>query len=122
MDFLTAAVTLHSGATVTVCAWSYLNFSASLADYRNLLAAFRERIGAGTGELPQQLLLDRVIMAAVPAEADRGLIMAADLPLLLDAIFVLNRVEDITAKSLGLHMRLLQAEASALETPLNSTS
>lgn len=118
----TAALTLSSGVTVTVTAWPYASFAACLADYRALLKAHRERAAFTEGStLPEQLLLDRFLLANVPSDADRAQVTAADYPELLEAVHVLNRVETVVAKPLGLHQRLLQAEITVMEMPTDGT-
>lgn len=113
---------LQSGANVTVQAWSYLHFAANYADYRALLAAFRERVGGTSGDEPQQLLLDRVVLASVPKLEDRELLGAADLPDLLVAIAELNTLPDIAGKALDLLQQLQQAELQALAPELSTTT
>lgn len=121
MDTLTRPLTLQSGVSVTVHAWPYLTFTASFLDFRHLLSAFRGAAGGEEAGLPQQLLLDRVLLSSVPGEADRQQVMAADLPELLEAIYDLNRLEDVAAKPLSLYTRLLQAETGSLEALHQST-
>lgn len=112
----------QSRASITVQAWSYLHFAANYADYRTLLASFRERVGGAAGDEPQQLLLDRVILASVPRPEDRELLGAADLPDLLVTIAELNSLSDIAGKALDLLQQLQQAEIQALGPELMTTS
>lgn len=118
MDFLTSALTLQSGLSITLRAWPYLTFTANYLDFRNLLLAFREHAQfAADSDLPQQALINRVVAASVPEEKDRELMAAGDIGALLEAIFELNRLTDVAAKPLSLYQRLLQAEMSSLEPP-----
>lgn len=118
----TAALTLTSGVTITVTAWPYATFAACLADYRALLRAHREHAAfAEGGHLPEQVLLDRFLLANIHREPDRAQVTAADHPDLLEAVHVLNRVETVVAKPLGLYQRLLQAEMAVMETPTGGT-
>lgn len=118
-----APLDLTSGVTITLTPWPYLHFAARYAEYRRLLTAFRERaIFREDSEHPQDTLLERVILGAVPSEGDREQILTPDLGLLLEAIHDLNRLDEVAAKPLGLYQRLLQAESSALETPSAPTS
>lgn len=119
----TAALTLTSGVTITVTAWPYASFAACLADYRALLKAHREHAAFAEGsDLPEQVLLDRFLLANIHSGKDRAQVTAADYPELLEAVHALNRVETVVAKPLGLYQRLLQAEMTSLETPTAATS
>lgn len=115
MDSISRALTLQSGASITLHAWPYRVFSANFLDFRHLLSAFRIMAG-GEVEAPQQMLLDRVLLSSLPDQTDRDAVQVADLPEVLDAIFDLNRLEDVAAKPLSLYLRLLQAENDVLET------
>ncbi|MBZ9715491.1 hypothetical protein [Deinococcus multiflagellatus] len=118
MSYYSRPYTLTSGATITLEPWSYKTFGACYADLRAVLKAFRERASdSPSQEEDLQLLLDRVLLAAVPRAEDRDQVLGPDLADLLGAIFDLNRVDEVAAKPLSLYQRLLQAELSTLETP-----
>jgi hypothetical protein len=104
--------TVQSGETISLRAWSYLEFSANYADYLNLLAALRSGAGQAEPEPLQQSLLERVMAASVRAN-DLDLIAVADVPGILEAVFDLNRIEEMAAKPLGLHSRVVLAMESA---------
>ncbi|MBZ9715275.1 hypothetical protein [Deinococcus multiflagellatus] len=117
MSYYSRPHTLASGVTITLEPWPYKAFAAGYADLRTLLKAFRERASDSPDQEEHlQPLLDRVLLAAIPSDEDRTQVHGPDLPDLLQAIFDLNRVEDVAAKPLGLYQRLLQAELSTLET------
>lgn len=123
MELLHRAVTLNSGVSIMVQAWPYQRFTANYLDFRALLAAIREHAGfQEDGELPQQALVDRVVLASVPEADDRARLTVADLPELLEAVFDLNRLMEMAAKPLSLYTRLLQAEMDHLEAHPTSTS
>jgi uncharacterized membrane protein len=104
--------TVQSGETITLRAWTYLEFSANYADYMNLLAALRAGASQAEPDHLQQSLLERVMAASVRAN-DLDLIAVADVPGILETIFDLNRVEEMAAKPLGLHSRVVLAMESA---------
>ena len=113
--------TVQSGETISLRAWTYLEFSANYADYLNLLAALRAGTGQAEPDPLLQSLLNRVLTASVRAN-DLDLIAVADVPGILEAIFTLNRVEEMAAKPLGLYSRVVQAMDSARSTTTSPTS
>lgn len=118
MELLHRAVTLNSGLSIMLQAWPYTRFTANYLDFRALLKALREHAGfQEDGELPQQALIDRVVLASVPEGKDREALQVADLPELLEEISELNRLMAMAVKPLSLYTRLLQAEMDSLEAP-----
>ena len=113
--------TLQSGETITLRAWPYTEFSANYADYLNLLALLRAGFGAAEPDPSQQSLLNRVLLASIRAN-DVDLLSVADLPGLLEGIFELNRIEEIAAKTHGLHARVVQAVENAHRETLERTT
>lgn len=107
--------TLQSGETVSVRAWPYLEFSANYSDFLSLLAALKAGLNQAEPEPLMQSLLNRVLLASI-RQNDLDLIAVADVPGLLEAIFELNNVEQMAAKPLGLHSRVVQAVVNA-QTP-----
>ena len=113
--------TVQSGETISLRAWTYLEFSANYADYLNLLAALRAGTEQAEPDPLLQSLLNRVLTSSVRAN-DLDLIAVADVPGILEAIFALNRVEEMAAKPLGLYSRVVQAMDSARSTTTSPTS
>ena len=113
--------TIQSGETISLRAWTYLEFSANYTDYLNLLAALRMGMEQVEPDPLLQSLLNRVLTSSVRANG-LDLVAVADVPGILEAIFTLNRVEEMAAKPLGLHSRVVQAMDSARSTTTSPIS
>lgn len=114
---LTQTVTLQSGATITIRAWSLMHVEQHTADFFAFLRFFVQGIrGQDLGAQPRALgLLGRVALASLIDPQDAELLTAADLPVLAQAIFDLNRLGDVAGGLIGLLTRAQQAVAEANE-------
>lgn len=112
-------VTLASGPTITLTAWTLEQISANTADYFNLLRAFLADLKA-EATLDQEFttLLVRLVRLSLAQPEDATHVTARDLPEVLEAIWELNELGEFAKKLLSLHHRL---QANLLEALPSST-
>ncbi len=121
---LVQPVTLQSGITVQIRAWSLLHVEQHTTDFFAFLRFFVQGIrGQDLDTQPRAMgLLGRVAHASLVDPADTEQLTVADLPVLAQAIFDLNRLGDVAGGLLGLLTHAQQAVAEASEQAGNPPS
>ena len=119
------SVTLQCEVTVTVRAWGLLTVEANMADFFAFLRLFLSGVKGLDAATPEERdaqyarslgLLRRVVQASLVKPEDAELLTVADLPVIANAIFELNRLGDVAGGLLGLLGVWQQAVVSARES------
>lgn len=114
----TQPCTLTSGATVTITPWRLDEMAALATDFQavqdTLTATLR---GQSAPLLPQRAMpvLVRVLRLSLTRPDDADLVMAPDLPAVLQAIWAVNGLGDYAKKALLQRLRADQWRAALLK-------
>lgn len=104
MDTYTLPVELTDKSTVTVRAWTLEEIGANASDFEKLIDALNAPVTGQASPFPVGVapqVLRRLLLRSlvVPEDADR--LRAPDIPEVLEAIYTVNGLRELTKKRLG---------------------
>jgi len=117
MDIYTQAVELVDQSTLTVRAWTLEEIGENGADFEKLIDAVAAPITGQPSPFAEGVaprVMRRIIMRSLVYPEDVDRIRAPDLEEVLEAIYQVNGLRELSKKSLALRLRRQEAQKEAL--------